>query len=151
MTPQTVGHQAPLSMRFSRQEYWSGLLFPSPENLPDTGIKPLSPAWQVDSLPLSHQGNPIFWICWLNKTSVVHSLSRVQLFGTPWTVAHQASLSFIISWSFLKLMSIESMLSSQHLILCCPLLFPSTFPASQSFPMSWLFASGGQLLEKPQL
>ena len=118
MTPQTVGHQAPLSMRFSRQEYWSGLLFPSPENLPDTGIKPLSPAWQVDSLPLSHQGNPIFWICWLNKTSVVHSLSRVQLFGTPWTVAHQASLSFIISWSFLKLMSIESMILSNHLILC---------------------------------
>ena len=105
-------------MRFSRQEYWSGLLFPSPGNLPDTGIKPLSPAWQVDSLPLSHQGNPIFWIYWLNKTSVVQSLGRVQLFGTPGTVAHQASLSFIISWSFLKLMSIESMILSNHLILC---------------------------------
>ena len=139
MTPQTVGHQAPLSMRFSRQEYWSGLLFPSPENLPDTGIKPLSPAWQVDSLPLSHQGNPIFWICWLNKTSVVHSLSRVQLFGTPWTVAHQASLSFIISWSFLKLMSIESMMPSNHLILHRPLIIlPLIFPIIRFFPMSQL-------------
>ena len=82
---------------------------------------------------------------------VVQSLSRVQCFATPQATACQAPLSFIISWSLLKLMSIESMLSSQHLILCCPLLFPSTFPASQSFPMSWLFASGSQLLEKPQL
>ena len=50
-TPQTVAHQAPLSMRFSRQEYWSGLSFPSPEDLPNLGIKPGSPALQEDSLP----------------------------------------------------------------------------------------------------
>ena len=49
-TPWTVAHQAPLSMEFSRQEYWSGLLFPSPGDLPDPGIKPRSAALQADSL-----------------------------------------------------------------------------------------------------
>ena len=47
----TVGHQAPLSMGFSRQEYWSALPFPSPEDLPDPGIEPRSPALQADALP----------------------------------------------------------------------------------------------------
>ena len=50
--------------------------------------------------------------------------SRVQLFATPWTEAHQASLSFTISWSLLKLMPIESVMPSNHLILCRPLLLP---------------------------
>ena len=55
MTPGTVAPpQAPLSMGFPRQEYWSGLLFPSPEDLSDPRIKPTSLAWQADSLPLSH-------------------------------------------------------------------------------------------------
>ena len=57
MTPWTVAHQAPLPMEFSRQEYWSGLPFPSPGDIPNPGIKPLSPALQVGSLPLSHLGN----------------------------------------------------------------------------------------------
>ena len=60
----------------------------------------------------------------------VHSLSCVQLFATPWTTAGQASLSITNSWSSLKLMSIESMMPSNHLILCCPLLLPlQSFPA----------------------
>ena len=46
-------------MRFSRQEYWSGLPFPSPGDLPDPGIKPGSPAWQADSLPFELQGRPL--------------------------------------------------------------------------------------------
>ena len=54
-------------------------------------------------------------------------LSCVQLFETPWTAARQASLSFTISWSLLKLMCIESVSPSNHLILCCPLLPPSIF------------------------
>ena len=57
-TPRAVAHQAPLSMGFPRQEYWSGLLFPPPEDLHDPGIKPTSPVWQEDSLWLSHQENP---------------------------------------------------------------------------------------------
>ena len=50
VTPWTVAHQAPLSMEFSRQEYWSGKQFPSPGDLPDSGIKPRSPALQAGSL-----------------------------------------------------------------------------------------------------
>ena len=65
---------------------------------------------------------------------VVQSLSRVQLFATPWTAARQASLSFTISQSLLKLMSIESVMSSNHLILCRPLLLlPSIFPSIRVF------------------
>ena len=65
VTPWTIAYQAPLSMGFSRQEYWSGfskqeywsgLPFPSPGDLPNPGIEPRSPALQADALPLSHQG-----------------------------------------------------------------------------------------------
>ena len=58
-TPWTVAHQASLSMEFSRKEYWSGLPFPSPEELPNPGIDPWSPVWQADSLPFELQGNLI--------------------------------------------------------------------------------------------
>ena len=51
VTPWTVADQAPQSMEFSRQEYWSGLPFPSPRDLPDPGIEPSSPSWQADALP----------------------------------------------------------------------------------------------------
>ena len=76
----------------------------------------------------------------------IQSLSHVQLFSIPWTAAHQASLSLTNPWSLLKLMSIELVMTSNHLILCHPLLLmPSIFfPASGSFPMSPLFASSGQ-------
>ena len=73
---------------------------------------------------------------------VVQWLSAVQLFVTPWTEAHQASLSFTISWSLLRLVSIESVMPSNHLILCHPLL--QSFPASGSFKMSQFFTLGGQ-------
>ena len=64
----------------------------------------------------------------------VQSLSRVQSFATPWTAARQASLSFTISQSLLKLMSIESVMPSNHLILYCPLLLlPSIFPSIRVF------------------
>ena len=57
--PWTVAHQAPLSMEFSRQEYWSGLPFPSPGDLSDPGIEPGSPTLQADTLPSEPQGKPI--------------------------------------------------------------------------------------------
>ena len=67
-------------------------------------------------------------------TYIVQSPSCVQLFAIPWTAALQASLSFTISWSLLKLMSIESVMPSNHLMLCCPLLFwPSIFPSIRVF------------------
>ena len=60
VTTWTVACQAPLSIGFSRQEYWSGLPFLSPANLPDPEIKPLYPALQVNFLPLSHLGSPTY-------------------------------------------------------------------------------------------
>ena len=66
--------------------------------------------------------------------SSVQLLSHVQLFATPWTAAHQASLSITNSRSLLKLMSIESVIPSNHLTLCCPLLLlPSIFPSIRVF------------------
>ena len=66
--------------------------------------------------------------------SSVQSLDHVQLFVTPWTAAGQASLSITNSWSLLKLMSIESVMQSSHLILCCPLLLLlSVFPSNRVF------------------
>ena len=69
-------------------------------------------------------------ICLWKKFSSVQLLSHAQLFATPWTAAHKASLFINNSWSLLRLMSIESVMPSNHLILCCPLLFlPSIFPS----------------------
>ena len=70
----------------------------------------------------------------MKKSVVVQSLSCVQLFATPWTAACQASLSFTISWSLLKLKTLKSVMSSNHPILCRPLLFlPSIFPSIRIF------------------
>ena len=75
---------------------------------------------------MSYQGNLQF--------SSVQLLSRVQLFATPWTAAHQASLSITGSWSFLKLMSIQSIISSNNFILCHFLfLLPSNYPSIRVF------------------
>ena len=92
---------------------------------------------------------------WINKWMVfyticvqfssVQSLSRVQLFATPWIAARQASLSITNSRSSLRLTSIESVMPSSHLILCLPFSScPQSLPASESFPMSQLFPWGGQ-------
>ena len=79
------------------------------------------------------------------KFSSVHSLGYVRLFVTPWTAACQASLSITNSWSLLKLMSIESVMPYNHLILCHPLLLPlSNFLSIRVFSMSQFFASGDQ-------
>ena len=74
----------------------------------------------------------------------VQLLSCVQLFATPWATVCQASLSITNSRSLLKLMSIESVMPSNHLILFHPLLLPSIFPNITVFQMSQLFPSGGQ-------
>ena len=80
--------------------------------------------------------------------SSVQSLSCIQLFATPWTEAREDSLSIINSWSLLRLISIELVMLSNHLILCHPLFLPfQSFSALGSFPKSWLFTSGGQSIE----
>ena len=83
---------------------------------------------QLDRLGLSFRES-----CRRPNLSVVQSLSHVWLFSTPWTAAHQASLSFNIFWSLLKLMSIESVMPSNHFILCRLLLLPSIFPSIRVF------------------
>ena len=96
--------------------------------VPWPGIKPRPPAlgaqsvnhWTIREVPSS-------------VANVVQLLSCIQLFVTPWTAAWQASLSFTISRSLLKLMSIEVMMPSNHLVLCHPLLLPSIFPSIRIF------------------
>ena len=82
---------------------------------------------------VTYPGDAKKWLRILLNVSyslVVQQLSHVRLFATPWSAAHQASLSFTISWGLLKLMFIESVMPSNHLILCHPFLFlPSVFPS----------------------
>ena len=76
---------------------------------------------------------------WLISLQSVQLVSHVWLFATLWTAAHQASLSITSSWSLLKLISIESLMPSNCLILCCPLLLlPSVFPSSRVFSREWV-------------
>ena len=172
----TVIHQALLSMGFSRQKYWIGLSCPPPGDLPDTGIKP----WvrhlifrQAGSFPLALPGKPVyllwnelniidffilFWkleVIYLRYFSVqfssIQSLCRVWLFATPWITARLASLSITNSQNLLKLMPIESVMPSSHLILCRPLLllppipprirvFPNESAPRMRWPKYWSFS-----------
>ena len=88
--------------------------------------------------------NPYFTIF----VVAVQLLSHVQLFVTPWTAGSQVPLSFTISGSLLKLISIESVMPSSHLILCRPLLLlPSIFPSIRVFSNQSALASGAKVLE----
>ena len=92
----------------------------------------------MPSIELDNVSNP-------TVSQLVQSLSRVQLFVTPWTAARQASLSITNSWSPPKPLSIESVMPPNCLILCFPFSScPQSFPATGSFQMSQLFTSGGQ-------
>ena len=82
----------------------------------------------------------------LSLADSVQLLSYVQFFVTPWTAAHQAFLSITNAQSLLKLMSIESVMPSNHLSLCSSLLLLQSFPASGSFQMSQFFVSDGQTI-----
>ena len=91
--PWTVACQAPPSMGFSKQEYWNGLPFPSPGDLPDQGIEPKSPIFWEDSLSAEPQGKPIYTYTYiLTYFFSWWWLSSVWLFVIPQTVARQASL-----------------------------------------------------------
>ena len=151
-----VAHQAFLSMGFSRQESWSGLTFSPPGNLPNPHLLCLL-NWQAGCLPLASftyiwkkkwqtMGNPMDRGSWQAAVHiveesyrtepffVVQSLNQVQLFATPQTAACQASLSINNSRRLLKLMSIELMIPSNHLIFCHPLLLlPSICPSIKVF------------------
>ena len=84
---------------------------------------------------------------YIYQFSSVQLLSHVQLFVNPWMSACQASLSITNSQSLLKLMAIQSVMPSNHLLLCHSLfLLPSIFPTPESFPRSHFFPSGGQII-----
>ena len=84
------------------------------------------------------------WCYLISIWYLVQLFSRVRLYVTPWTAVRQVSLSFTISLSLLKPVSIESVMPSNHLILCHPLSSHlQFFPASGSFPMSQFFTTGG--------
>ena len=95
--------------------------------------------WVYGCPPAPVLNTPSLFLLFLKHSShslclLAYSLSRVQLCETPWTAAHQASLSFTIAQTLLKLMSIKSVMPSTHLILCCPLLLlPSIFPSIRVF------------------
>ena len=90
----TVAHQAPPSMRFSRQEYWRGLPFPSPRGLPHPGIEPRSPTLQADSLPSEPPGKP--------KNKGVGSLSLLQgnflTQESNWSLLHCRQILYQLSF-----------------------------------------------------
>ena len=113
----------------------------------------LSPSIFKDSFRVLCNSKTVGRVTWKNTYEalskvVVQSLSRVRLFVTPWRTACQASLSFTVSWSLLKLVSIELMMTFNRLTLYRPLpLLLQCFTVSGSFAVSWLFNSGCQSIE----
>ena len=124
----------------SRQEYWSGLPFPSPKDLPSPVIKLRSPALQVDSLPTELPGKPIYLLLcshWIMSNSLwSHGLQYTRI-PCPSLSSGVCSNSCPLSqWCYSTISSSVTPFSS------CP----QSFPASESFPMSWLITSGGQII-----
>ena len=97
---------------------------------------------KIPSYSCFYNTNVLVSYCCYNEFVVVQSLSRVWFSATPWTAASQASLSFPISWSLLKLMSIESVMSSNHLILCCLPSPPALNFSQHQGLFKWVFTSG---------
>ena len=157
--------QAPLSVGFFRQEYWRGLPFPPPEDVYDPVIEPTSPsssALQAHSLSTeTSEKSPRYTA---KDTHITYKTGRDSQTSQnelqfAWLFSHQVvptlldptdrsapgSPSLTMSCSLPKFMSIPSVMPSNHLLLWHLYLFlPSTFPSTGSFPMSQLFASGGQ-------
>ena len=108
VTPGTVAHQAPLSMGLSRQEYWSGLPFPPPGDLPNPGIKPKSPALQADALPSESPGKPQIPDQRVGVRNFQTFFFKGVPFYIPCTKSHQSSGSsqhfVLVSFSILALL-----------------------------------------------
>ena len=133
-----LGREDPLEKEiaiYSSTLAWKILWMEEPGRLQSIGSQRVRHDWAT-SLTLTFS-TQIFIVVW--------SLSHIRFFAASWSATCQAFLSCIISQSLLKLMSIESVMPPNHLILCHPFLpLPSVFPVSGSFPMSQLFATGGQ-------
>ena len=90
-TPWTVAHQAPPSMGFSRQEYWSGLPFPSPGDLPNPGIEPRGPTLQADALTFEPPGKPLLWTKQRRKWKMGQAVGKIRhmLTRNKWSFARK--------------------------------------------------------------
>ena len=130
--PWTVAHKGPLSMGFSWQEYWSGLPFSPPGDLPDPGIEPLSPvapASQADSSLLSHRGSPLFPIgnarleCCLGVWKRSQSLISLSIGSDDYSFRHTVNLRKGAFWGFLVKVVVGGFGATKS---------PSTFPTSSS-------------------
>ena len=114
VTPWTVALQAPLSMGFPRQEYWSGLSFPSPGDLPYPGIEPVSPEWQVDSLPLSHLRSCEVWET-VKENVFQHKFLLINVKLTKKNIAQGLAMTLknVYSDTFYAMSKILTSISSQ--------------------------------------
>ena len=155
MTRWTIAHQAPLSMRFSRQEYWSGLLCPPPGDLPDPGIEPMSlmsPALAGRFFTTSATWKPYLYYIISIMLLLLSRFSCVRLCATPETATHQAPPSLGFSKPFPSPMH-ESEISQSYLTLCdpmdCSLPGSSVHGIFQARVLEWgaiAFSSRGGLL-----
>ena len=139
-TPRTAAYQAPLSMEFSRQKYWSGLPFPSPGDIPNPGIEPRTPALQADALPSEPPGKPPRNYMLL----LLSCFSCVRLCATPETAAHQAPPSLGFSrqehWSGLPFPSpMHERKSESEVTHSCPTL-ATPWTAAYQTPLSMGFS-----------
>ena len=115
--PMTAAHQAPLSMKFSRQEYWSWLPFPFPGDLPDPGVKPRSPALQADPLPSEPPEKPLLNRCFtvivsFSNPSGRHMLGVLQSFGGWWYGCYWWDVSYVREQSLELGVAIPTLVSS---------------------------------------
>ena len=135
-TPWTVTYQAPLSMGFYRQEYWSGLPFPSPGDLPNPGIEPWSPALQADTLPSepSYHSSKAS-ILWCSAFFIVQ-LSH-QYMTTGKTIA-------LTRWTFVS--NVMSLLFNM-----LPRLVITFLPRSKCLLILWLQSPSAEILEPPKI
>ena len=146
-----ITHQAPVSVEFSRQEFWSGLPFPSPGDLPYPGIKTRSSALQVDSLPPSEPpGKPEYmymkvrvcvsiYICVCIRIYVyvcIHICTHVYIYRCIYIYMHIIDEQYSILWSYHTTLIITGILVLCILGLFIPFWYKSLF--RQMFPFSWV-------------
>ena len=143
VTPWTVAHQASLLMGFPRQEYWSGLPCPSTQDLPVPGIKPVSPDWQMDSLPLIQLGSPLYPTCVCVSAQSCLTLCSPADCSLPGSSVVGIVQARILKWVAISYSSGSSHLRDWTLVSCvsklagrCSTTVPPRNPYIQDLPLN---------------